>query len=47
MRHPYSRYGYVAAVVMGLLGWAIASEEKRHPRERQAERQAQGGGGGK
>jgi hypothetical protein len=33
LRHPYSRYGYVAAVAMGLLGWAVASGEKKPGRQ--------------
>jgi hypothetical protein len=35
MKHPYARYGYVAAVLLGLLGWAIATEEKKHGHEQQ------------
>ena len=34
LKHPYSRYGYVAAVLVGALGWALASrqqqQEQRH-----------------
>lgn len=29
-RHPYYRYGYAAAVLVGLIGWGIATEEKKH-----------------
>lgn len=31
-RHPYYRYGYAAAILVGLMGWGIATEEKKaHP----------------
>lgn len=47
LRHPYYRYGYVAAVLFGLVGWAIATEEKerREPHAENAERDGKGSGG--
>lgn len=44
----YARYGYAGAVLLGLLGWGIATEERKHD-ERQhhaGEAAAQRGGGG-
>jgi hypothetical protein len=43
MKHPYARYGYVAAVLVGLLGWAIATEEKRHGHGQQRAPTSSGG----
>lgn len=31
MRHPYSRYTYLAAFVFGIVGYAVATEDKKHP----------------
>lgn len=48
LRHPYYRYGYAAAVVMGLLGWAIATEEKGRrgtPAEHDSSSGSSGSGG--
>lgn len=50
LQHPYARYGYLAALVLGLLGWAIGTEERKHPHEPLAahrRQQHEGGGGGK
>lgn len=44
LKHPYYRYGYVGAVLFGLLGWAIASEEKKHEGVQLSSGQAAGGG---
>ncbi|KAL4420400.1 hypothetical protein ABPG75_010056 [Micractinium tetrahymenae] len=48
MRHPYYRYGYAAAVVFGIVGWAIATEEKerRGPHAEPAEPAEHGAKGG-
>ena len=42
LKHPYSRYGYVAAVLVGALGWALASRQQQKE-QRHDERRAQGG----
>lgn len=46
MKHPYSRYGYVAVVLTGLLGWFIATEEKKHAREHEQSGGSSGIGSG-
>ncbi|KAI7845348.1 hypothetical protein COHA_001055 [Chlorella ohadii] len=47
-KHPYARFGYAGAVLLGLLGWAIATEEKKHPHEplgaHKRQQQHEGGG---
>ena len=39
MKHPYYRYGYAAALVMGLLGWAIDGGERKHEQQQQEGRE--------
>lgn len=46
MRHPYYRYGYAAAVLFGLLGWAIATEEKKHEQKQPGGHDHAGSSGG-
>lgn len=30
MKHPYYRYGYSLAILVGLIGYGIAFEQKSH-----------------
>lgn len=45
MKHPYAKVGYAAALLMGLLGWAIATGEKKY--EERKHSHAQPGGSSK
>ena len=40
-RHPYMRYGYAAAILFGVVGYATAGRGKEKPPKQQ-----HGGGGG-
>jgi hypothetical protein len=49
MKHPYARFGYAGALLLGLLGWAVATEEKKHPHQplgAHKEKQQDGSGSG-
>ena len=50
VKHPYARLGYAGALLLGLLGWAIATQEKKHPHQplgAHTKEQHEGGGGSK
>jgi hypothetical protein len=30
LKHPYYRYGYTAALLVGLIGWGLGYQQNRH-----------------